>query len=864
MRILWCLTLCTALAAQTPFADFLPDDLSYNADIPTPASVLGYEVGSWHVRHDQLVRYCELLAAASPRVELEVYAHSHERRPLLLLSVASPERLADLEQVRLQHLAGIFASAEPPADRPAVVWMGYSVHGDESSGANAALVLAYILAAGEGPRIDALLRDTVVLLDPCLNPDGLSRFAQWANSHRGQQPVADPQHREHNQGWPSGRTNHYWFDLNRDWLLLVHPESRGRLERFHAWKPNLLTDFHEMGSRSTYFFQPGVPSRQNPLTPARNLELTRAIARFHADALDSRGNLYYTEESFDDFYYGKGSTYPDINGCIGILFEQASARGHLQETPFGDLSFSASIQNQLATSLSSLQAAVALRPELLAYQRDFYQQRPPADSVLAWVFGDPRDPGRNMRMLGLLRQHAIEVHELAGPVRAADHDFVPGSAWLVRVDQPQSRLARALFETRSAFADNTFYDVSSWTLPLAMGMPYAPLDSTAFNPGLVGGHAAIDPQPGATLHGEASAYAWAFSWQHSRAPQVLVQLLQAELRVQVATRPFQASCSGALRDFEAGSIIVARGIQELEAPALHALLAELVEAEGVPIFGLDSGLTPGGIDLGSPQMASVALPKPLLLVGPGVSSYEAGEVWHQLDAEYRLPLSMAELDDVGGLQLERYTHIILVDGSYGALSGTAIEKLRGWVRNGGVLLCQRRAAQWVGSNLLQRDAEQERWDPLEEEKARKLEDGPPPRQSYGDYQRLQAETVIGGAIVAAELDLSHPLCFGYGAPRVALFQRGTGWLRPEDDPFASPGIYADEPLLAGYISELNRQRLAGSAALSGVRLGRGVVVRYAFNPLFRGAWHGTAKLFANGLFFAPAIKPTGRLDADEE
>jgi len=308
---------------------YLGSEPQFDAAVPRPEEVLGYQVGQWHVRHDQVVAYMQALAQASPRVRLETIGYTHEQRALLHLTISAPANLDKLETLRQQHLA--LADPGNSADvnqMPLVVWMGYSIHGNEPSGTNASLLVAYYLAAAQG--IDDLLQNTIIILEPSQNPDGLSRFALWANMHKGQLLIDDANHREHNEGWPSGRTNHYWFDLNRDWLLLQHPESRARIARFHAWRPNILTDAHEMDTGSTFFCQPGIPSRQNPLTPDLNLALTRLIAGYHAAAFNARGVLYFSEQNFDDFYYGKGSTYPDIQGSIGILFEQASSRGLLQ------------------------------------------------------------------------------------------------------------------------------------------------------------------------------------------------------------------------------------------------------------------------------------------------------------------------------------------------------------------------------------------------------------------------------------------------------------------------------------------------------------------------------------------------------
>ena len=322
----------------TSTSDYLPADADPDPSIPTPESVLGWEVGDWHVSHDKLVQYMHTLASASPRVSLKVIGQTHEERPLLQIAITSESNQDNLETLRKAHLDG---------GGPLVVWLGYSVHGNEPSGSNAALLAAYYLAASRSDYVKELLDGTVVLVDPSINPDGLNRFASWANSNAGLHPVADPAHRQHVENWPGARTNHYWFDLNRDWLPLVHPESRARIVEYHRWLPHVLTDHHEQGRLPGFFFQPGAPSRQNPLTPQANLDLTRALARFHARAMDEAGQPFFTEEAYDDFYFGKGSTYPDINGSIGILFEQKAIRGQELETSNGVETFRGAVDLSL-------------------------------------------------------------------------------------------------------------------------------------------------------------------------------------------------------------------------------------------------------------------------------------------------------------------------------------------------------------------------------------------------------------------------------------------------------------------------------------------------------------------------------------
>ncbi|MBD0368608.1 MAG: zinc carboxypeptidase, partial [Flavisolibacter sp.] len=312
--ILFFIAIISLYSAAQDLSYYLPDSVSYNSSIPKPKEIIYHEVGEWHVTHDRLVNYMRAIAAAAPdRVKLETMGFTYEMRPQLLLIITSPENHRNLEQIRQQHvqLTDPSRSASLNIDNmPIVVYIGHSIHGNEPSGANAALLSAYYLAAAQGRQIDELLKNTIILFDPSFNPDGLQRFSTWVNQHKSKNLVTDPASREFNEVWPGGRFNHYWFDLNRDWLPAVHIESQNRLRWFHLWKPNILTDHHEQGSNATFFFQPGVPSRVNPLTPAKNQELTAKMAQFHAAFLDRIGSLYFTKENYDDFYYGKGSTYP--------------------------------------------------------------------------------------------------------------------------------------------------------------------------------------------------------------------------------------------------------------------------------------------------------------------------------------------------------------------------------------------------------------------------------------------------------------------------------------------------------------------------------------------------------------------------
>lgn len=858
-----------ATAAEGELAWYLPADVRYDASFPKPADVLGWEVGEWHVRHDQLVHWYQHVAAQSPRMVLTEYARSHEQRPLLLAAVSSPANLARLEEIRVAHVDAVRGGAKSNAG-PNIIWMGYSVHGNESSGSNAALLLAYHLAAATGDSIEAFLERNVVLIDPCLNPDGLSRFAQWANMHKGQNLVADSNHREHTEGSPSGRTNHYWFDLNRDWLLLTHPESQGRVREFQRWLPSVLTDYHEMGTDSTYFFQPGIPSRQNPLTPDRNLELTRKIAEFHAEALDEMGSLYFTEESFDDFYYGKGSTYPDLHGGVGILFEQASSRGHLQENSFGEISFPFTIRNQFTTSLSTLRAADAMRNELMTWQREFYRTaREEARELDAagYIFGDEHDPQRSWGMASILRAHSIEVQGITEDIEVDSRVFRVGSAYCVALDQPQARLIRALFETRTSWPDNTFYDVSSWNLPLSFNLAYSELAAAQLaSVDRVEAQSPASPTLEQVRTTERPV-AYLFEWHSAQAPRFLQRLLAAGVRARVATKTFTCMTAGGAKEFDYGTIVIPRGTQDLSLEELRALVLT-AEEDGVLVHAATGGLTPSGVDLGSRSILPLDRPSLAILVGGGASSYEAGEAWHELDTRVGMPVTLLEESRMSRVNLDRYTHLVLVNGASSGLNESETDKLRDWVRGGGTLIATKNSSLWAARTFLKAEASEGR-DSTPRENPESVNDDVievVEPTAYVDYEKKRAEQSVAGTIFEAQFDRTNPLLFGYVGDSMPVFRNSTSLLSDSDNPFATPLRYSAAPLISGFASEENVARFAGSPAIRAERFGSGTVVCMIDNPLFRGVWWGTRRLFTNAIYFGPILKRTSALGeaANEE
>lgn len=838
------------LTAQPVDLNYYLPEITYDPDIPTPESYLGYQIGEWHISHDQQLAYMRHLAELSPRMSLRQHARTYEGRPLIHIIVTSEANQARLDEIQASHVALSDPERSGQLDiseMPTVIYQGFSIHGNEPSGANAAPLVAYYLAAARGPEIEEMLNNLVIIFDPSFNPDGLTRFSTWANMHKNKNLTSDSNDREYDEAWPGGRTNHYWFDINRDWLPVQHPESRGRIQTFHDWKPNVLTDHHEMGSNSTFFFMPGEPTRVHPLTPKMNQELTGKIAEYHVKALDEIGSLYYSGEGYDDFYYGKGSTYPDANGCIGILFEQASSRGHLQETDNGLLSFPYTIRNQVTTALSTQKAAVGLREDLLGFQRDFYRQSmkdASGDRVKSYVFGDSEDKARTQALLEVMRRHRIDVYQLKNNLSLDGKAFSAEASYVVPTEQTQYRLIKAMFETRTSFEDSLFYDVSAWTLPMAFNIPYAETGRKD----IFGDPVTDLTDTDAMAAPGRSNYAYLIDWDDYFAPKAVYRLLRAGLRAKVAARPLELE---GVR-YPEGTIMVPARNQDLSADEIYALMKEVSADSGVKITPANTGFSPVGPDLGSNDFEVVEEPRVLLAVGEGVSSYDAGEIWHLFDQRYDIVTHKVDVNSLSRVDIWQYNVIVLPNGSYGSLSSQT-ETLKRWLRDGGTLITFDRSARWAAQNGLASLKVRSETDDKKEDNS---------RRPYAMSGRDRGGKVIGGAIFAIEADLTHPVFYGYHRKEIPVFKRGTLFFEPSKNIYATPALYKNKPLLSGYLNRIYEGRIDGSAAVVVSGVGRGRTISMNFNPNFRAFWYGTNRIFLNSVFFGSTISG-GTVESEE-
>ena len=712
---------------------------------------------------------------------------------------------------------------------PIVVYQGFSVHGDEPSGTNASLPLIYHLLASNSEETKELLNDVVILLDPSLNPDGLQRFSQWANSNKNQSLNPDNNDREYNQYWPRARTNHYWFDLNRDYLPNQLIESNFKIQTYTEWLPNIMTDHHEMGTNSSFFFQPGVPERKNPLISDLNQDLTREIATYHEEALNEIGSLYYSEESFDDFYFGKGSTYPDANGGIGILFEQGSSRGHIQESVNGIITFPFTIKNQLATAFSTLKAAKNMRVKLLNYMKNFFDDQIDLNSKRTKniVFGKLKDESTVYHLADILKSHKIKFNSISKDIVINGKKYLKDNSYIVPMNQPKRTLIEAMFYTQTKFKDSLFYDVSSWTLPLAFNINYDYTDGLSQSniSSLIDNEVEDLIKPNGMVDNK-SDYAYIFEPHDYYTQAAIYQILDKGLRVKTATRKF--SIKG--KDYDYGTYMIPVQNQELSSDEIYELLSKISIDYNVDFESHSTGIT-DGIDFGSNNFAIVRQPKIGLIVGDGVRSYDAGEIWHLLDTRYDIPISKLDVGNLGYIDLNKYSHIILADYSGRRINSDQIKE---YVDNGGNLIAYRNSIRWVSDNL--NEIELLSNDLVAEDVA------------FDERQAFYGAQQTGGAIFKSSIDKSHPINYGIESSTLPLFRNSNVYMSKDKQSFNNPILYTNDPLMSGYVSEENLSLLKKSSPFKLVRKGRGKILLMTDNTNFRAFWFGTNRILLNMLF----------------
>ena len=827
-------TFAPPLLSPTVLRRFLPLALlavvaGASAQVPTPAEFLGYELGARFTPHHRVVAYVEAVGAASPRVTVERYGETPEGRPLLVAVVST----GDAEAARLSALAASRGEGEP--DTP-VVWLSYNVHGNEAVSTEAALATLYELATGD-PAATGLDR-VVVVLDPCLNPDGRDRYVSGYTQRVGARPDADPDAREHDEPWPGGRFNHYLFDLNRDWAWGTQPETRARLALYNRWLPAVHVDFHEQGVDSPYYFAPAAEPF-HPRVTAYQRELQTQIGRANARVFDAQGWLYFTREIFDLFYPGYGDTWPTFNGAVGMTYEQGgSGRAGLAiTTAEGDtLTLADRISHHVATGLETVRTTAENAAEVNRQYAAYFASRP--EGARAYVAQG--DAGRLGALADLLDLQGIEYGwaqdqtvrgvryggGLEAPAKSGRVEVEPG-ALVVSTDQPKGRLAAVLFEPEPALVDSVTYDATAWALPYVYGVEGVASDDAIST----GGPAPAAPRAPA----EARPFAYVAGWSSPGDARLLARLLRDGVGVRVAPEPFEADG----QRYGRGALVVTRAGNGRLGDRFDRIVRDAAAATGRPLGTLASGLAAAGPDLGSSRVGFVRQPTVAVLADEPVSPTALGEVWHWFDAVAEYPATLLTADDVSAADLADVDVLVMPDGGYGSwLSEGRTEAVRDWVRAGGRLVALGRAVTALagkdGFGVAVRE-------PADADTTADAQ-----LRRYGDRERRGVSGDVPGAIYRVALDASHPLAYGYPDHTYVLKTRAAsvafladGW---------NVGVVRNGAPAAGFAGAEAQERLRDTLVFGVEEVGRGQVVYLVDSPLFRGFWADGELLFANAVF----------------
>lgn len=830
---------------------YFPGETQFNPNIPTPEEFLGYPIGSHYTRHDRVVDYLEELARISDKATFQVIGETYQFRPQVVLTITSPENHTNLETIRANHLT--LTDPDAPLvdieEAKSIIALNYSVHGNETSSGEAALLTAYYLVAGQNEETQRFLDEAVILIDPAQNPDGRDRAANWHNSYKSFPPVADPNDIEHQEAWPRGRGNHFLHDLNRDWFAITQQESANRVRFYQDWYPNIQIDFHEMGTNSTYYLEPTQPHRTwNPIIPEYHYEvLNPLLAGYHVEALDELGSLYWTKEVFDNISPIYGSTYPDILGGVGVTFEVGSSRGIVQESVSGDVTFPSTIRKHLFTGIATIRAGVEEKSTLLEYQKDFFRsaiEEGESRPVRAYVFGDPRDLTLTNKFLDLLLRHNLEVYSLDEERNIDGKIFSPGSGYVVPASQPNYRLIHDIFETHTTYADSVFYDITGWSLVQGYGIKYAKVESGSYQSNWGSAVTSVPAQTGEVKGGE-SKYAYLLSWKDYNASAVLYHLLDEDLVTRVAHSPFTSQTFDGETEFGYGSVIISVAEQKRTSSELYELISAAAQKFGVTFYSVNTGLNISGSDLGSRNAQVVDKPETAIVFGGGVRSTTAGEAWFLLNRHLGLEITKIHNDNFPGADLQRYNTIVLVDGSYGSWDDRTVNSLKSWVNQGGTLITTGNATPWaitkelVSENLLAEEPE--------------TGDEITPRYNYEEREDRWRANTIPGVILEADIDPSNPIAFGVSSRSQYFIKQNSHFLKPGKNAFATVAQYTENPLVGGFVNEANLERIKNSASIVTAEEGRGTVILFSENPTFRSYWHTSARLFINAILFGRNI-----------
>jgi len=818
--------------------------------LPSPESYLGYPLGSHFTPHYKIAGYFRQIAAqASSRVSLLQYGETYEGRPLLLAFVASPENLARLESIRQNNLrlAGMLQDqTRPDPNAPAIVWLSYNVHGNEPASSEAAMKTLYELVNPSNSETQEWLQHVVVVIDPCINPDGRDRYVNWYNTAVGKMPNPDPGAYEHREPWPAGRTNHYLFDLNRDWAWQTQRETQLRLKKYNEWLPQVHVDFHEQGYNAPYYFAPAAEPYHEVITKWQR-QFQELVGKNNAKYFDNNGWLYFTRERFDLFYPSYGDTYPMYNGAIGMTFEQGGiSAGLAVRTQDGDtLTLTDRLLHHYTTSLSTIEISARYSTRLVQEFQSYFTvaRSDPAGEFRAYLITADKYSDRMDRVKRLLDRNLIQWgYAPAGSFTGLNYETGKSETVktregdiVINVNQSKSNLVRVLFEKNSRISDSATYDITAWSLPLVYGLKAYGLGSyvSGVNPSR-SVDSAWTPVP--------ASYAYAVRWTGMNSASFLGALLKKSVKVRYAEEPFTSGND----NFDRGTLIITRTGNSASGTDLVRIVNDAAKNAKVQVIPISTGFVDKGYDLGSSRVHTIHAPRVALFTGSGVNSSPAGEVWYFFEQQMDYPVTLVPAENADRVNWKNYDVIILPDGNYRFLGEKAVsEAIREWVNQGGKLIAIENAVSQLSRNG---------WGLVPKSEGDRKKDSS--REKTADYSRLRAYenrekeflmTSTPGSIYRVDLDNSHPLAFGFPSYYYTLKQDDNVYDFLSDGGW-NVGVIKKDGYTSGFTGSKAKEKLRDAMVFGVQEMGRGAIIYLTDDPLFRNFWENGKLLFCNAVF----------------
>jgi len=818
-------------------------------DLQSPEQFLGYKLGTRFTRHADILRYLDYLVTQAPdRMKLQSYGSTYEERPLMLATISAPQNINRLEEIRTNNLkrTGLLPG-QPTGSQPAIAWLSYNVHGNEAVSSEAVLQVLYDLLDTNNAKTQQWLQKTVVLIDPCVNPDGRERYVQWYGQVAAQGSNANPIAREHQEPWPGGRPNHYLFDLNRDLAWQTQKETQHRIALYNQWMPQLHADFHEMSPEASYYFSPAAKPFHEDVTQWQR-EFQNIIGDNNRKYFDANRWLYFTRETYDLFYPSYGDTWPTFNGAIAMTYEQGgSGRAGLAYTRTdGDtLTLAQRIAHHHTASLATLEVIADRSEKVVAEFGKYYQRNRtnPPGTYQTYVLKAKGNEAKIRSLTDYLDRQQIQYGFATGNSSRMAFNYSNGKTEGARIEQndllislyqPKSTLIKVLFEPATKLEDSLTYDITSWAIPYAYGLPaYAvkgKIAQTATKP-----TALTQTNTAPAIE---KSYAYLVRWNSLQDLQFLADLLNQKINIRYSEKTFEAEG----QQYAPGTLIITRTGNERIGDKFDTLVKVAAEKTGVQITPTQSGFVTSGADFGSSSVRYLKKPQVAVLAGAGISSTGFGEIWHFFEQQIHYPVTVLDAQSLSQVSWSDVDVLIMPGGYYGdIMPDRVLNQVKDWVRSGGKLIALESATGFLAgkrdfSLIPKKDTDS----------AEVKKDFYKLLRPYGESERSAISQLVQGSVSRVTLDNTHPLAYGYGNTYFALIQdvinyqfMTNGW---------NVGVLKKDIYTSGFVGTQARKKLQDTVVLGHQRLGQGNIVYIADNPLFRAFWHNGKLLFGNAVF----------------